>query len=151
MIKKITFLTSLLLLACSSQTTLYTKMPVKGYSAEKITDTLWMIRYYGNQKTSHESVQTYWLYQTAKLALAQNYDGFGLASQSPLPYHLSENIYGYPAMQAKVHFLKTPLSTHPGYVFDARKLNRFLKPYVKGPKCNGNICPHVHSYLFPGF
>jgi hypothetical protein len=24
-----------------------------------------------------------------------------------------------------------------------------LEPLIKGEKCGGNICPHVHEYLLP--
>jgi len=50
--------------------------------------------------------------------------------------------------------LKTPFETAPPKIFDAALLKAALDVYVRGTKCEtnsrgGNVCPHVHDYLFP--
>lgn len=64
--------------------------------------------------------------------------------------------YGYagapvnkPAIDAEIQLLRRPLAPVPGRTFEAAALKALLEPYVTGPKCNGNVCPHVHSYLYP--
>jgi hypothetical protein len=54
-----------------------------------------------------------------------------------------------PAIEGDVHFLPAPVQSAPPKVFNAKDLLAQLEPLIKGEKCAGNICPHVHEYLLP--
>jgi hypothetical protein len=54
-----------------------------------------------------------------------------------------------PAIEGDVHFLPPPVESAPPKVFNAKALLAQLDPLIKGEKCAGNICPHVHEYLLP--
>lgn len=54
-----------------------------------------------------------------------------------------------PAIEGDVHFLPAPVESAPPKVFNAKALLAQLEPLIKGEKCAGNICPHVHEYLLP--
>jgi hypothetical protein len=54
-----------------------------------------------------------------------------------------------PAIEGDVHFLPPPVKSAPPKVFNAKALLAQLEPLMKGEKCAGNICPHVHEYLLP--
>ena len=65
-------------------------------------------------------------------------------------------IYGYggaqpfkPWLQGNIALLKNPVTPVPGRVFDAAALKALLGPHVLGDKCGGNVCPYVHTYLYP--
>jgi hypothetical protein len=45
--------------------------------------------------------------------------------------------------------IKKPFMSKPPTVFDAVALKAKLEPLVKGGLCEGNVCPHVHTYLMP--
>jgi hypothetical protein len=54
-----------------------------------------------------------------------------------------------PALEGDVRLLKRPFEPVAGRIFDAAKLKAALEPYVNGEKCSdGNVCPHVHRYLY---
>jgi hypothetical protein len=55
-----------------------------------------------------------------------------------------------PSMTGDIQLLKAPIKETPLLVFDAAKLEAAMAPYVNGPKCGGNVCAHVHKYLYPG-
>jgi hypothetical protein len=88
--------------------------------------------------------------------LSHGYDGFRIvsavtppaserATELPINYGLS----GKPELTATIQLLKNPIEPAPPYVFDAATLKATLEPLVKGPLCDGNVCPHVHRYLTP--
>lgn len=54
-----------------------------------------------------------------------------------------------PAIEGDIHFLPPPVESAPPKVFNAKALVAQLEPLIKGEKCAGNICPHVHEYLLP--
>ncbi|WP_291689574.1 hypothetical protein [Bradyrhizobium sp.] len=54
-----------------------------------------------------------------------------------------------PGIEGDVHFLPPPVESAPPKVFNAKSLLAQLDPIIKGEKCGGNVCPHVHEYLFP--
>ncbi len=59
-----------------------------------------------------------------------------------------------PLVQADIRMLKKPFEISPPKVFDATQLKTALEPYMVGKECetkssSGNVCPHVHEYLFP--
>jgi hypothetical protein len=54
-----------------------------------------------------------------------------------------------PGLEGDVHFLPSPVESAPPKVFNAKTLLAQLDPIIKGEKCNGNVCPHVHDYLLP--
>jgi hypothetical protein len=55
-----------------------------------------------------------------------------------------------PAIEGDIHLINRPFQPAPPKVFDARALKADLEAHVKSDKCGiGNICPHVHDYLFP--
>lgn len=132
-----------------------------GFSTDQVSGAHWRVGYYGNGYTSNETVQTYWLYRAAQLALEQGFDGFGIIDDpgvggfGPRADELVyEGVSGKPVISADVRLLKKPLPERPGMVFDAGALKAFLQPLVEGPaasKCSGNVCPHVPEYMFPGF
>jgi len=55
-----------------------------------------------------------------------------------------------PAIEGDIHLINRPFQPAPPKVFDATALKAALEAHVKSEKCGiGNICPHVHDYLFP--
>jgi len=55
-----------------------------------------------------------------------------------------------PRLEGDVHLINRPFEVLPPKVFDAKELEAVLEPHVKADKCDvGNVCPHVHEYLFP--
>jgi hypothetical protein len=133
-----------------------------GFEQRQLSEGVWRVTYNGNGYTTEETVQTYWLYRSAELALEQGYDGFQIISDveliaAPAPdadaslIPIVESGLGKPYMVADIRLLRAPLPEQGRYVFDAAALKAFLEPYVTGELCNSNVCPHVHRYLFPGF
>jgi hypothetical protein len=149
-----------------------------GFRELQIKDNIWRVGFGGNGFTTRETVQTYWLYRSADLAIEKGYDGFEILSQIQLVIPLSpEQFFGtespirktkgapvyipvytgqtnHPAIEADLRFLKKPFEPAPPRIFDARELKAALDQYVNGKKCDlnsttGNVCPHVHEYLFP--
>lgn len=53
-----------------------------------------------------------------------------------------------PIYQAVIRLQKAPFAPAPPRSFDAAALRDVLAPRVSGRKCNGNVCPHVHDYLY---
>lgn len=144
-----------------------------GFSERQISENVWQIVYSGNGYTTDETVQTYWLYRSAQVASEHGYEGFRIANDieltrarpgeaqlRPAVYRegdavlapvVERGLAGKPYMVGNIVLLHAPLANEPGRVFDARALEAFLAPYVTGQLCGGNVCPHVHRYLFPGF
>lgn len=129
-----------------------------GFEQQRLSDTTWRVTYNGNGYTTEETVQTYWLYRSAEIAIQEGYDGFQIISDvelTALPdgeariQPAVESGMGKPFMVADIRLLRAPLPERGRYVFDARAMRAFLAPYVN-ELCNGNVCPHVHRYLFPG-
>lgn len=130
-----------------------------GFEEQRLNDVTWRVTYNGNGYTTEETVQTYWLYRSAEITLEQGYDGFQIISDVELTSlpdaeaHIVpavESGFGKPYMVADIRLLRAPLPEQGRHVFDARALRTFLAPFV-GDLCSGNVCPHVHRYLFPGF
>jgi hypothetical protein len=79
------------------------------------------------------------------------------ASQSDEPTRMAAAVFVYsggasvpkPGIEGDVHFLGGPVESAPPKIFNARSLLAQLDPLIKGEKCGGNICPHVHDYLLP--
>jgi hypothetical protein len=156
-----------------------------GYKEVQLEPGIWRVGFFGNGYTTRETVQTYWLYHSADLALSQGYDGFQLVTPVRLtgfetvrPSLSNQGqvirighgggggghggsrggyvVYGgryavsaHPYLNADIKLIRKPYTTVPGKVFDAAALKAALEPLVKGAKCNGNVCPHVHRYLYP--
>lgn len=158
------------LCACASTYGDGTQSITGGFFQRQISENVWQVEYSGNAYTTEETVQSYWLYRAAELTLEQGYDGFRidsrvelagrLANMQPAQYPAGEaqltpivqrGFDGKPFMIASITLLRAPLPDEPRRVFDARALRTFLDPLVNGEKCGGNVCPHVHRYLFPGF
>ena len=60
----------------------------------------------------------------------------------------------HPRIEADILMLRKPFEGQPPRVFDARELRSTLEKHVFGQNCEektktGNVCPHVHEYLFP--
>lgn len=138
---------------------------VGGFSESKIGGDVWYVSYSGNGYTSEETVQTYWLYHCAELTLAKGYDGFEIVSPITLssrdaakgtmqPIRIQNralNDYARvnkPWLDGRIRMLKRPFTAVPGRIFQAGALKAALGGYVTGKKCGGNVCPHVHSYLY---
>jgi hypothetical protein len=150
-----------------------------GFNETSVSPDQWTIRFAGNGYTTLETVQTYWLYHCADFALSKGFDGFeiitplNLSSQDRRPArdgavwilakgggggHGGGGVVVYsgggamvykPQMIAQIRLLKSPFTPIPAHRFDAHKLKAMLEGPVNGPKCNGNVCPYVHRYLFP--
>jgi hypothetical protein len=146
-----------------------------GYSDKELQPGIWRIVFAGNGYTTAETVQTYWLYHVAQLSLSKGYDGFLILS--PLTLANLDRLqpdaapgggvikvkgggggyvatYSYsqmakPLMRADVQFLHKPFTPIYSKLFDSADLKLKLQGYVEGAKCGGNVCPHVHSYLYP--
>jgi hypothetical protein len=127
-----------------------------GYSDSQTAPGTWRIMYAGNGFTTAETVQTFWLYHVAELTLAQGYDGFRIlsapglrpgAGTTELPVDVG--LVGKPVLVMTIALLRKPITPRPPAVFDAAVLKARLEPLVKGAHCQGNVCPHVHSYLMP--
>jgi hypothetical protein len=145
---------------------------ILGFGAEvqRLEPEIWRVRFLGNGDTTYESVQTYWLYRSAELTLEQGFQGFqiltpirlvGGDAQEDEPIQLASSgmIFipmstgrrvEFPRIEADIRLLKGPVQAVPGRVFDAARLKAALEPHVHGQKCDdGNVCPHVHRYLYP--
>lgn len=161
---------ALTLCACASTYGDGTQSITGGFFQRQVGENVWQVEYSGNAYTTDETVQTYWLYRAAELTLEQGYDGFrinsrveltrGPARVQPAQYRAGDaqltriverGLDGKPFMVATITLLRAPLPDEPRRVFEARALRSFLDPLVNGEKCGGNVCPHVHRYLFPGF
>lgn len=139
-----------------------------GYDEKELEPGIWRVTFGGNGYTSRESAQTYWLYRCAELTLEKGYDGFQILSGMQLlepripsdpvvpvssapvyiPMYMDES--SKPTIQGDIRLLKKPFEPAPPKIFDATELKLALESFVKGDKCGiGNVCPHVHRYLFP--
>lgn len=143
-----------------------------GFSQDQLKDDIWRVRYGGNGFTSYETVQTYWLYNCAELALEKGYKGFEILSDLRLTMEIPVEAIETQSPWEKVHTVYTPIyvpgggSAHPEITADIRllrgevqdsppkrynagALKKRLEPLVNGKKCdNGNVCPHVHDYVY---
>lgn len=141
-----------------------------GYSDEQLADGIWRVRFSGNVEATQETIQTYWLYRCAELALAKGYDGFAIVAggarlsrrgadeQRPIQLaHAAATPIFIPiagpqlkSMEGNIQLVKQPFDPAPPKLFDATALKQALEPHVTGEKCDhGNICPHPHDYLRP--
>lgn len=118
-----------------------------GLRTEQVSEDMWLIAFGGNGFTTDTSAQAYWLYRAANLALAEGYDGFAVLND----LQPNVSLAGYPSLVGGVRLLHAPLVQSPGVIFPAQALVDYLQPYVEGDKCDGNVCPHVRAYLYPGF
>ena len=140
-----------------------------GYSEKQVSGAVWWVRYGGNGFTTPETVQTYWLLHCAELTLSNGYNGFRIVSPLQLtsvdtsgapmltkislqavisPNDSYQSSYK-PPMSATIEMLHKPFTPVPGRSFDAAALKAQLEPLVTSHKCGGNVCPYVHTYLFP--
>jgi hypothetical protein len=128
-----------------------------GFEEKKVNETDWTLSYLGNGYTTRETVQTYWLYRASELALLNGYDGFAVLGRAQNTFEpaisslIDEGYMGKPVLTARFRMMKNPLLDRSGVVFNAQAIRNFLHPYVTGEKCDGNVCPHVPEYLYPGF
>lgn len=150
-----------------------------GFSVLQIRDDVWRVRFGANGFTTRETAQTYWLYRAAELTLERGFDGFEVLSQIPFVrprdamHDYAEESYfvraasgpiyipiytggqsDHPLIEGDIRLLKKPFEPSPPKVFDAAALKASLDGHVNGKKCDingtsGNVCPHVHDYLFP--
>jgi hypothetical protein len=139
-----------------------------GYSEKELEPGWWRVRYWAGW-ADRETVQTYWLERAAELTIEQGYQGFEVLqtmrlSDAPdepqrLPVKIAAGAVFIPIIvpegppppeiEGDIHLLHQPFTPQPLRVFDAQKLLEALAPYVKGPKCKGNVvCPHHHRYLY---
>lgn len=149
-----------------------------GYSARNRGHDVWRVTFGASSPTTPETVQCYWLYRCAEIALDKGFDGFEIVSNirlvtSQLPEEfLSGGARVQPAnwvqiplylllagggggsdplyIQADILLLKGPIAARPPRVFDARKLKAALAPHLAEPiKSRTNVKPYVHDYLRP--
>lgn len=144
-----------------------------GYTEQQLEPGIWRVMFAGNGFTTPESVQTFWLYRCAELALAQHYQGFEILSDLRLvsyergtqddaqlipvhggggyvyiPIYIADSAKPY--LAADIRLLNQPFTPQAPKSFDAAALKATLQPLVEGKLCdNGNVCPHPHTYLEP--
>ena len=127
-----------------------------GYSDHQISPVVWNVVYSGNGYTTAETVQTFWLFHASEFTLAHGFAGFRILTPPGRPYSGSTTelpvdlgLVGKPYLSLTIELLPAPVTPRPPAVFDASALKAVLAPLVKGRLCDGNVCPHVHSYLVP--
>ena len=143
-----------------------------GFTAYPVGDDGFYANFMGNSSTTPETIQAYWLYNCAVLALSEGYDGFQVGSASidvstpayvpptitgsnppmlgAVPYvttaladWLAFKLVSGSALYDNIRVVKKPFRADPPRVFDAAVVKTALEPYVTGKKCSrGNICPH---------
>jgi hypothetical protein len=132
-----------------------------GYQEKQIEENFFRLTYTGNAATTQETVQTYWLYRAAELALEKSFDGFEIASTvsfvgvpSNSPYVRAQMIFlpmpnmRFPLFEADIILLKAPIVANPPKVFDARSLKTELNVYVKRA---GSACLNISRPEISGF
>lgn len=162
---KFVALALLALVAACGSTTYGRENWTGGFNETELRSGVWRVMFSGNGFTTRETVQTFWLFRCAELTLAKGYDGFSVVSPvqlvrlSPVndgEARLIQAQYNFPPdntkpwMTADIEMVRKPLDLSKRNTFDAAKLKTVLNPYVNGEKCNGNVCPHLHSYLYSG-
>jgi hypothetical protein len=154
--KKFAFAAALALVLSACATAYQSEGITGGYSDSQVAPDTWRVMYAGNGYTTAETVQTFWLYHAAELTLAKGYDGFRIlsapglrpgAGTTELPVDVG--LVGKPVLVMNIALLRKPITPRPPVVFDAAALEARLAPIVKLGLCEGNVCPHVHSYLMP--
>src|SRR5690554_3761321 len=75
----LSLLSGLLLAACA--TPYQASGLTGGYSEKEIEPGIWRVTFSGNGHANYETVQTYWLYRSAEVAMEKGYDGFEILSQ----------------------------------------------------------------------
>lgn len=146
-----------------------------GYSTRELGSNRYRVVFAGNGFTTQESAQTYWLYQCAELTLEKGFDGFRIIQSSDLartnrndPVIAVRNDgkadlktfiiraqINYPIDNSKpimvgdIELLHKPFNWSRPRTYDAKVLKAELDKYVNGPKCDGNVCAHIHTYLYP--
>ena len=144
-----------LLSGCETATEFGPEGVTGGYSETPLAGVRWRVTFSANALTTAETAQTYWLFRSAQLALAKGYDGFRIVT--PMNFTPNAGIGNWVGMNVRsdvvsgeIELIKKPFQPDPPTVFDAAALRDALSPYVNGNKCDGgNVCPHVHGYLFP--
>ena len=141
-----------------------------GYSVKHMEGDIYRVAFYGNGYTTKETVQTYWLYKCTEVALDNGFQGFEILSHITLTenipadeyfapaklarkaqvYYIPMNTMSHPELSADIRLLKEPFEVTLPKIFDANALQEALSPYVNAEeKCSsGNVCEHVHKYLF---
>jgi hypothetical protein len=163
------------ILGCAAATTYQPSGLTGGYSEIKLQDDVWRVVFSGNGFATLESIQSYWLFRCSELTIEKGYDGFEILSQIQLvmllpperffgtdkpnihparyvytpPIIIQNSNANKPVVQADIRLLKKPFDVAPPKTFDAAALKAVLERFVKGELCDGNVCPHVHEYLFP--
>lgn len=141
------------------------------FAQRELTPGVWHLAHRGDRWQSRETVQTFWLFRAAELALAQGQDGFAILSESVLadtgqpspdapvmvaattliPIMIPLGGSSPPAqieVVGDIRLVKGPVTARPPHLFDAHRLRQALAPHVTGPRCTGeNICPHRQTYL----
>ena len=167
-------LVGILVLVASGCATSYgpsSKSLAGGYSVKYLEGEVYRVAFYGNGYTTKETVQTYWLYRCAELAIEKEFDGFEILSHISLTqnlpvgefflgknpfqkaqiYYIPMDTGSKPEISADIRLIKEPIEGVPPKVFNAAKLKEALDPYVMvEKKCSsGNVCEHVHKYIHP--
>ncbi len=149
-----------------------------GFSETQLAEGKWSVLFSANGYTNDETTQTYWLYRAAQLTIEKGYDGFTITTAMnlasvDLPHeppgdprviragHGGGVTYHYvyvpsggydtykPALRGTIQMLRGPVTEKALKTYDAHRLAEALTPIIQGKKCGGNICPHVHRYLYP--
>jgi hypothetical protein len=84
-----------------------------GFNVLELQQGVWRVSFQGNGYTNKETVQTYWLYRSAQLALEQGYDGFEILSDMQfVKPRLPEDVPGAPrsaiAAAGRIHVPGSP-------------------------------------------
>jgi hypothetical protein len=107
-----------------------------GFDDARIDDTSWRVGFSGNSFVAFETAETYFLYRSAEVALANGRDGFAIVRKSE-----RQDERAKPRVEGVIQLLSGPVAAKAAQRFDARQVIDSLRPFVTGPKCNlGNIC-----------
>jgi hypothetical protein len=71
-----------MLCACVTTTPYQPLTHGEGYSDQRIESNRYVVRFFGNEQTPRQTVETYLLYRAAELTLANGYDYFVIADQA---------------------------------------------------------------------
>src|SRR5947208_94690 len=76
-------LASAFLAGCATPTAYQPKSWTGGYQERAVGKNRWYVEFYGNGRTTRDTVMAYWLHRCAELTMLKGYDYFVLISKTP--------------------------------------------------------------------
>ena len=134
-----------------------------GYTSVETVQSYWLYHaaqlaqdkgYDGFETVKHLKFSSTDAFDRANIVRVRGGGGGGHSSGGHSGGHYVGGVYTvytgpHPYMVQDIRLLRKPFAPVAGRSFNATELKAALEPYVNGKKCNGNVCPHVHSYLYP--